>query len=140
MDRTETDGYSDDLTIPDEARLLRRIPPRHFVKDENSDQVRPSSAAFDNHPNGSPMSVILADILSQTSRGPEAALAGYEGFALASITAGLARECGQGIAREPFPDEPAHAVVFGEKPKRVQRKLAKGSQWIVPPPQPRNPV
>jgi len=135
-----TAGYSDDLTIPNEAQLLRRIPPRHFVKDENSGQIRPSSAAFDNHPNGSPMSVILADILAQTGRDPASALVGHEEFALASITAGLARECGQGIAREPLPDEPAHAVVFGEKPKRVQRKLAKESQWIIPPLQPRNPV
>ena len=134
-----TGGYSDDLTVPNEAQLLRRIPPWHFIKDENG-QIRPSSAAFDNHPNGSPMSVILADILAQTGRDPEAALVGHEEFALALITAGLARECGQGIAREPLPDEPAHAVVFGEKPKRVQRKLAKESRWIIPPPQPGNPV
>ena len=130
----EAGGYSDDLTIPGEAQLLRRIPPRHLVKDENSGHLRPSSAAFDNHPDGSPMSVILADVLAQTGRDPAAALTGYEGFALASITAGLVRECGQGVAREPLPDEPAHAVVFGEKPKRIQRKLAKGSRWVVPPP------
>jgi hypothetical protein len=30
-------------------------------------------------------------------------------------------------------DEPAHAVAFGEKPKRTQRKLAKGSRWVIPP-------
>jgi len=83
-------GYSDDLTVPNEAQLLRRIPPWYFIKDENSGQIRPSSAAFGNHPNGSPMSVILADLLAQAGRDPEAALVGHEEFALASITAGLA--------------------------------------------------
>jgi hypothetical protein len=77
------------------------------------------------------MSIILADILAQTGRDPAATLVGHEEFALALITAGLARECGQGITREPLLDEPAHAIVFGEKPKRVQRKLAKEShRWL----------
>ena len=125
--------YSDDSTILDEAELWRRIPPWHFVKDENVGQVRPSKAAFDNHPNGSPMSVVLADAVIESGRGPGAVLTGHEGFALAAITAGLARECQQGVAREPLPDEPAHAVVFGRKTDSVKKKLARGSRWIAPP-------
>lgn len=128
-----TDEYRDDPTISDDTQLLRRIPHWHFIEDKNLGQIRPSSAAFDNHLNGSPMSVILADVLTQTGRTPEAILAGHEGFALAAITAGRARECGQGVAREPLPDEPAHAVVFGEKSKRVRRKLAEEARWVVPP-------
>jgi hypothetical protein len=80
------------------------------------------------------MSVVLGEVLAQTGRSPDSVLAGHEGFALASVTAGLARECSQGIAREPLPDEPAHAVVFGDKPKRIQRKLAQDSRWVIPPP------
>lgn len=127
-------GYSDDLTILDEAELWRRIPPWHFVKDENLGQVRPSKAAFDNHPNGSPMSIVLADVVTEAGRGPDAILAGHKEFALAAITAGLARECQQGVAREPLPDEPAHAVVFGKKTDGVKKKLAKRARWVVPPP------
>ena len=56
----EADTLRDDPTIPDLAELWRRIPPWHLVKDDNLGRVRPSSAAFDNHPNGSPMSVLLA--------------------------------------------------------------------------------
>ena len=130
----DVDTLRDDPTIPDQAELWRRIPPWHFVRDENLGRVRPSSAAFDNHPNGSPMSILLAEEVTAAGRGPDTALSGHERFALASITAGLARDCGQGIAREPLPDEPAHGVVFGEKTKRTKKRLATGAQWVVPPP------
>lgn len=79
--------YGDDPTISDEAELWRRIPPWHVVSDQNSGQRRASSAAFDNDPDGSPMSVVLA----AESGGPAAALAGHPEYALATITAGLAR-------------------------------------------------
>lgn len=127
-------GYTDDPTILDGAELWRRIPPWHFIKDENLGQIRPSKAAFDNHPNGSPMSVVLADVVAEAGRGPDAVLAGHKGFALAAITARLARECQQGIAREPLPDEPAHAMVFGKKTDGVKKRLARGAHWVVPPP------
>ena len=128
------EGYVDDLTICDASRLLRRIPPWHFVFDDNLDRWRPKSAAFANHPNGSPMSVLVADVVEDTGRSLADALTNYPGFALASITAGLARKCEQGIAREPLEDEPAHAVVFGRKTKGVQRRLAKKCEWVLPPP------
>ena len=129
----EDTGYLDDATIPNRAELFRRIPPCHFVPDENSGALRPSSAAFNDHPNGSPMSVVLADVLAATGRNPDDVLADCRGFALAMITAGLARECQQGVAREPLEREPAHAVVFGRKTKPVMRKLATGARWVIPP-------
>ena len=79
------------------------------------------------------MSVVLADMVTESGRGPTAVLAGHKGFALAAITAGLARQCEQGVAREPLPDEPAHAAVFGKKTDSVKKRLARGSRWIVPP-------
>ncbi len=127
-------GYVDDPTIPDSSVLWRRIPPRHFVRDENTGRMRPSSAAFEDHPNGSPMSVILGDVLLASGRFAEDALAGHADFALAAFAAGLARQFGQGVMREPLDDEPAHAIVFGEKPKRVGRMLAKAAEWVIPPP------
>jgi len=127
-------GYADDPTIANEAELFRRISPRHFVPDENSGGLRPSSAAFSDHPNGSPMSVVLADVLAATGRHPDDLLARYGGFALAMITAGLARECQQGVAREPLGDEPAHGVVFGRKTRPVMRRLATRAHWAIAPP------
>ena len=122
-------NYADDPTILDSADLWRRIPPWHFVNDENSGQIRPSSAAFEDDPDGSPMSVVQG---SETS-GPDSALSGHSGFALASFTAGLAKECGQSIVRDPLPEEPAHALVCGTKTKAIRRRLAREATWVVSP-------
>lgn len=127
-------GYTDDPTIPDEAELWRRIHPKQWDRDENLGRVRPVSGAFDDPSDGSPMSVDLAEVHIQMGHGPEAALASHEGFALAAITAGLARECGLGVARQPLPENPAHAVVFGKKTPKTRRRLAKEARWVVPPP------
>jgi hypothetical protein len=122
-------GYDDDPTIPDETILWRRIPPRWFHRDESLGRLRPAKAAFDDDPDGSPMSVVIAD----ESRGQAAVLAGHEGYGLAAFTAHLARECRLRIARAPTDDEPAHAVVVGRKTDSVRRRLARGSDWVVLP-------
>jgi hypothetical protein len=128
------EGYSDDLSVTDQASLWRRVPPWHFIYDGNLQRWRASSAAFDNVPDGSPMSVALAEVVLAAGRTPNTVLAGHEGYALAAITAGLVRSCGQGVTRDPKSEEPAHALVFGPKPKSVQRRLAKGATWVFPPP------
>jgi len=129
-----SDGaYVDDASIADAAALWRRIPPWHFVRDDNAGMLRPSSAAFENHPNGSPMSVVLGDEIIASGRSVREVVAGYADFAVATFTAGLARDCGQGVVREPLPEEPAHAVVFGNKPKRVARRIAKSAAWVISP-------
>ena len=129
-------AYVDDPTIADTSALWRRIPPWHFVFDENLGCVRPSSAAFEDHPDGTPMSVVLGDEVLQTGRPAETVLMGHADFALASFSAGLARQLEQGIARKPLPEEPAHAEVFGKKTKRVRRSFAKHCEWVIPPPPP----
>lgn len=126
-------SYADDPTILDRASLWRRIPSWHVVYDQNLQRLRPSSAAFEDHPNGSPMSVILGDDVLQEGRTAASLMRPFPGFALAAITAGIARSCQQGVAREPLPDEPAHAVVFGRKTESVKRRLAKSANWVIPP-------
>lgn len=126
--------FVDDLSITDAASLWRRIPPWHFVYDSNLQRWRPSSAAFDNDPDGAPMSVLLEEIVVAAGRVAPDCLIGHAGYALAAITAGLARTCQQGVARDATAEEPAHAVVFGPKPKSVQRRLAKRAVWVIAPP------
>lgn len=128
------DEYHNGPTIPDDAVLWRRIPVEWCVLDEDLGVRRPSSQAFQDDPQGGPMSVLLAAVMQETGRGAEHALAGNEAFALAAITAGLARKCDQAVARDPVPDEPAHAVVVGRKTNSVRRKMARAAAWIVPPP------
>jgi hypothetical protein len=124
------DEYADEPTIPDEAQLWRRIPPRWFHHDESLGRVRPAKPAFDDGPDGEPMSVVIA----AESRGPAAVLAGHEGYGLVAFSAGLARACGLRITRAPTADEPAHAVVAGRKTDSVRRRLARAAEWVVPPP------
>lgn len=135
-------AYSDDPTILDIDILWRRIPPIHFVHDQNLDRMRPTSAAFMDSPDGSPMSVFLAKIVQESGRSPDDALVGHTGYALSAVTAGLARERKQGVSRDPKPNEPAHALVFGKKTDAVRKAFAKKSEWVIPPPDrqtPQNP-
>lgn len=81
--------------------LWRRIPPRHFVMDENRGAYRPSSAAFEDHPSGTPMSIHVAKDAFAEGYEPEDALRGHEGYALVVVAAGAARAVKQGVAREP---------------------------------------
>lgn len=128
-------GLGDDKTIRDECELFRRVlvtPGVHIIWDNNLGRWRPTSAAFRDHQNGSPMSVCLGDILVELGRPPESVLQGNEGLALAVITAGLARQNNQGVVRDPLPDEPAHGHVVGKK-KKEARVMAKTAAWVVDP-------
>lgn len=122
-------AYVDDPSIADDTLLLRRIltrPDLSVVWDDNLGRWRPSSAAFDDHPNGTPMSVVLSDTLESLGRPLESALDGHEEtHSLAAITANDARHHAQGVAREPTVEEPAHGVVFGKKSKKARSSLAK---------------
>lgn len=133
----ELDAYEDDPSIADGTLLLRRVltrPDVSIVWDDNLSRWRPSSVAFEDHRNGTPMSIVLTDTLDAMGRSYESALAGHEDtHSLAAISAGLARQCAQKVAREPTQDEPAHGVVVGQKTKKIQRKLAKAAEWIVEP-------
>jgi len=127
-------AYTDDLAISDDAALWRRIHPKQWIIDHNRGGVlRPTSQAFTDSSDGTPMSALLAEIVSASNRTSRDALVGYEDYALASITAGFARKWNQGITPAPEPHEPAHAFVFGEKTRAVRRAFAGAADWVVPP-------
>lgn len=130
---SDPNPYEDDATVSNDAQLWRRIPPNLIVPDKNRGGVRISSAAFEDHPNGTPMSVVLGDDVLASGRNPSSIVAGHDGFCLASVTAGLARSLNQGIARRPLSDEPAHAEVFGKKTGAVRKKFSREAAWIIGP-------
>lgn len=127
------EGFTDDPTIGDEAALWRRIGPKWVVYDENVSAYRVSSAAFDNSEDGSPTSVLLAELVRESGRNAEDVIAAFDGYALALITAGQARDCDQGVERAPDVNEPAHAYMFGMKTRSVRRRLARYAEWVVAP-------
>lgn len=136
--------FPDDPSIADETDLLRRIPHWHFVSDQNAGTIRPSSAAFEDDYDEDPMSVYLATVLQAEGREPSSVLAGHPNFALASITAGLARSKNQTVHPEPLPEETSHAVVCGDKragnKKSAKKLFAANAKWVVAPPAPPAPA
>ncbi len=125
--------YIDDPTIQKDAVLWRRIHPSWCVRDENKGTLRVSSAAFDDSEDGTPLSVLLASLVAASGKQDLDVIADFPGYSIAGITAGIARSCGQGVARTPEPDEPAHASVFGRKTKSVKRTLAREATWVIAP-------
>ncbi len=124
------DAYEDDPSIKGAWTLWRRIPPWHFTPDGKGGQ-RASSAAFEDDPDGDPMSVTIVEKGGEIDR----AMAGHDGYGLVAISVQEMRDKGQKIVFKPTADEPAHGIVVGEKnKKRFCRKVAKAAKWVVPPP------
>jgi hypothetical protein len=126
-------AYEDDLSIGNDVRLFRRIHPSCIVMDENLNCLRPSSQAFNDSQDGTPMSVNREDILKQENRDPASLLTGFNEWGLAALTAGRMRENGQGIGPDPLPDERSHALVFGPKPTKARKRIAKTAEWVIQP-------
>ena len=122
------DGYQDDPTILDPDPIWRRVPDDHWIYDENQGRARPSSDAFRDDPDGSPMSVFLGNETPAVAD----ILVGHDGYKVASVTAGFARELKQRIARDPIlPEWPSHALVVGDKRRQGRdKKFAKASVWV----------
>jgi hypothetical protein len=126
--------------VPAEAALWRRVPDIHWV-DDGKGGLRPSSAAFDDDPEGSPTSVIVA-AESSLGRCLDPVRNHRLRFAVAAFPAGAALERGLSVKRDPTDVEPAHALVVGDKTRSVRNHLVRASVWAhapgvpYPPPDP----
>lgn len=117
--------------VRDACKLFRRIPPDWIVYDENLGRYRPTSQAFNDHQDGSPMSVSLGDILEALDLLPASALVGHEGYSLASVTAEYVRSLRLDAVEAPIKGDDAHGHVIGKKTGSVRNKLAKTCNWEV---------
>ena len=126
--------FPDDPRIADEVPLLRRIPPWHFVCDDNDGSYRPSSAAFEDDDDGDPMSVYRQDVIQAEGGKSERVMLGHEGFGLVAITAGTTREKQQTAHPDPLPEESSHTKICGPKTKGTRKFFTRRSEWIIPPP------
>jgi len=66
-------------------------------------------------------------------RPPADAIRNCAGHGLAAITAAHARSLNQAVARDPQPEEPAHAVYGRKNRGGVGGKLQDGAVWVVMP-------
>ena len=116
-------------------------PVKQIVWDDNKNCWRPSSVAFTDHRDGSPMSVALGDTLEEEGLEPDSVLVGHENFSLVSFPAKIPRSKGLGIIRKPIvgdPEhgivaDPAHGEVFGKKTKGVRNALKNNAEWYIEP-------
>jgi hypothetical protein len=124
-------GGRDDQTIANDDPLWRRLIP-DWVSPGADGQPVISSAAFQNSPDGSPMSVTLG----RDCQSHERAIGRHLGYGLASLTAGLVRGHRQVVCRDPQPEDAAHALVEGDKPRSVRKALARAAVLLVAPTRP----
>lgn len=118
----------DDVTIGDDERLLHRIRPNDIVVDPETNQFRPSSGVFRSKSN-----IISVDIASLTT--PERVLENYPTCRLVEIEVGTVRSLGCRVVRDPLPDNPSHALVYGSgtdgrMTKSQAREVVNQCRWV----------
>jgi hypothetical protein len=127
----------DDDSIPNEARLLRRVSKTIGVyRNENGSAARVSSGAFKTRNRDEGLSVYVESKLAEIGLTALDVLTGVEGqFFLVAIPAGLVRAQGNGIVMERDPLDvrlgEAHALITGKRPERVLNALAANCEHIV---------
>lgn len=125
---------TDDSNIEADDQLFRRIPyqPAMIIRDDRLGVWRPTSAAFQDHPDGSPMSVDIASEMEAHNLTPQDCLHGHEStHALAAISVGIVRSIGLGVLKVPLDSNAAHGQVTGRKSRKNRKELARASDWIV---------
>jgi len=118
----------DDCSIGDDEKLLRRIRPKDIHLDPITNLYRPESGCFRSD------DFISVHIASLTSH--KQVLSTYTEFSLVEFTAEEIRSVGCIIVRDPLPEDPAHALIYGTAPgnyvsKSQAKKLAKLCRWVV---------
>lgn len=118
----------DDVSIGDDEHLLHRIRPDDVVVDPETALRRPSSATFRSKTN-----IISVDLASLTT--PRKALEGYPHHTLVEIDVGTVRSLGCKVVRDPLPDNPSHALLYGSGPdgrmtKSQAREIVSQCKWV----------
>lgn len=124
--------YVDDIEVKNDWCLWRRIPPLidWVIWDDNQGRYRPSSMAFQDCPDGDPMSMYVEERLLEANLEVRSILAGYEGWYAAKLIAQMLRNNRQIIHRDDTdPPDPGHVLVVGPKKKEPSR-WAKNAEFL----------
>ncbi|MSP73454.1 MAG: hypothetical protein EXR76_15045 [Myxococcales bacterium] len=118
--------------IAKDSHLWRRVPDIHWFEVEPGVR-RASSAAFQDDPDGSPVSTPLKEE-STLAQVFDPVRSHTMAFALAKLPACVAFDKEQQLIRAPTADEPAHVLLIGNKTKSLRNAFVRGSTWAWPPP------
>lgn len=129
--QVEEPAYADDPSILDSEAVLRRIPPRWYLKNPGTDTWIVSSAAFDDDgTDGTPMSTAREIHVPDV----KAYLRPFAGYGLAKLPVRAARKLKQRVTQIPHvPNEPEHTWVAGKKNKTTKKALRDAAPLIVEP-------
>ena len=130
-------GPHDDITIADDALVVRRISQNQQFFDEKTGFRRPASIAFRQNGLDGDVSVYL---MAETTF--EAVAAGGNQPYLCTVSVGVLRQNGLGIIRTPESGGPGHCDVTGRKTSGGLRHIARAARWVsgyAPPPGPDSP-
>lgn len=119
----------DDGSIGDDAGLLRRVHPDQVIFDQNLNQKRPSSGAFDDLE----LSVDSEPLVIADGRDWRSCLANHSGYSLVRFLAGVARGLQLPVIHKPIteiPENPAHCEVHGKKTPGKAKALWRASTWV----------
>lgn len=119
----------DDLSIPNNTRLFRRVAPNQ-LSTLNDGSVRPSSSVFKT----TEMSVNIESLMLQQGRPPEDTVSKYPGHFLVAVVASTVREHKHPIVIDTEGDaDPAHGLVLGKKRNAFIKTMLNTYQWVLRP-------
>lgn len=125
---------ADDESVASACRLFRRITEHHVAPAaEQPGGLRISSAAFQPASDGSGISISIEDRMIELGIRPSDLIADYEDVLLAFVTAGVAREHGKGVVRDPVDEDLAHGNLTGPDTGGIRKRLARAAQWEIGP-------
>lgn len=119
------EGIEDDHSIPDNLRMLRRIPP-DWIKD-----FRPGSDNFLQRKakDGKGLSVtawvVAGDLNNVSSEAPN--------FGVVSVTAGELRAADYKVTKAPLDGNPNHCECYGAPSRSKRKQLSRQARWVLPP-------
>ena len=110
--------------IEDSDLLMRRVRPSETTTDREGGPRRPSSDAFKQDGAEGETSVYL---LSETTA--ELITADFPNVYVAVVEAGLLRQLGLEVERNPLEGELGHCVITGRKTRSILRVISRACQW-----------
>ncbi|MCX5781464.1 MAG: hypothetical protein NT145_01990 [Elusimicrobia bacterium] len=104
--------------IGNEDDLYRRIPPYHYVKEDD----RVSSAAF---------AALETSVDWSKRTTPAKSVANYPDNHLASLKAKVPRDKNLEVKHDPIKDNDAHTLIIGKKTQGIRKYLAKNCSFVI---------
>lgn len=125
------DEYPDDPTIGACEVIWRRIPPDKIQWDDTLGRYRPQTGMFSDSRDRSPMSGGRAKCYGSHQSLLKGS--GYPDHLLVAFCAEFLRSEGLAIATLPQTKDAGHVWIVGKKTAGIQKRLARGAEWVVPP-------